>query len=817
MVDKNISSSIDIFNAFKNNNPGQGINLVLDKMATDNSVDYLIFGSFIWNYNKTIGTCLYIIYIVTFFSNIKRIIRLENIDGNCKNNIDVREGTSSIIIVTLSISFIMVIFATVLASSTKLSKHLLSGGAIKFVLLLIFKKMILTFFHTLAVKGLVNSQCSDNYVCSYSEDNNITGNINVNDITGLPDSDGIPLSEYCSNNKNNSNSNCIEYLNNKCRNYKLQNSSELKGIGNPYIFSKYYNYEIIILTLICVLYYYNISMTLVKFKKNLSETRIYNFVKDSMSHSQKLRYYFEWLKLEDFNSSKPVDSSNLVPMGNNLGRDVNNSSFWKIFGILPKILLNTYVIRIILAVSYLLLVYGSNNFLLQNMGCQSLTLLQTIIASSPILILCTRYLPNITYAKLDEISRSPWEHLQILAKCANFTKKIKKGNNDDKVVIPDEGKNDDDCDDDDILDKVFRFFTKLYLGFPFSWMLDKKYFGAGKWYHIITKFIMVCIPLISTNLAWFFTNKKKSKALLNTFIGLFTLASLVSFMIPVFMVNMIQSTIASISRTIHMSFFTYNIKIYPVLNIIFSIIFFIVFHIIIRQFIVSANCYKTTACMGYNWKDNTAPEEISLKSTIKTTNETDDEKKIRKQNKKNNQILKQQFSSFSENLNTNTLECNTIDTIDKKYNKHELKNITLTKYSTIIKTSLSILALFCLLKIIYIIYYAKKTEWKHLLFPLWSSETDNIYENIISKLRTLNILHNTALTSLKLDINTTKIKKLMKTINKKIANTCLLKTNVCDMKTIDQLYNDYVKDTDILNLVKSQASSTNVANSVAVV
>ena len=43
---------------------------------------------------------------------------------------------------------------------------------------------------------------------------------------------------------------------------------------------------------------------------------------------------------------------------------------------------------------------------------------------------------------------------------------------------------------------------------------------------------------------------------------------------------------------------------------------------------------------------------------------------------------------------------------------------------------------------------------------------------------------------------------------------CLLKTNKCDIKSINQLYDDYVKEKDILNLVKSQASST---NSVAIV
>ena len=608
MAEDEISGIVNIGKSFANADIDTGIDLVINKLATDNSVDYLIYASFIGGFSKTLQFFLYLIYIITFYANVKRKFNNENSLDKCNKNMKTTNITSTINLTTIITPCVIIILSMVMSSMTKFSSRVFSGAVFEFILLLIFKKTILNFIHNIAINSIVNMNCSGDLLCS-------------ND-------DIIKINEKNSDSSKH-----------KCIKYKLsEGTSKIAKQTYNSFYSKIFDYEKIILILICILYYFNFSNANYRFKNNIDDNRLYNLTKGS-----KENYFYDYLPfrfakiLEEIPNSCNISSkeqiggvvnpndtasglvnpndtaSGLVnPNDTAIGlvkanklQSSNNSKLGPIkfiikfvYNTLNRVLLNNYIIRLILLISYTLFTYASNNYILGDLGCGKLSLIHTLIMSSPILFLITNYYPNLNFDKLDKIYSDAFSNLYDYVNRLNYSR------------------------DNDSFINIRRLSLFWFLGFPFkigSIDLNSKKFFGGQIGYTILKMIMTSVPLITTILL---KDQVKGihEALYYTLIALFSLSSIT---IPV----IISNTITVIFRKIHnfsiKSGYNTLINVNPIVGIAVKILLFILLHVFLKQFIYSSKCYGTQTCLGNNINSNTANNNVNRKNKDNTNGNTE--------------------------------------------------------------------------------------------------------------------------------------------------------------------------------------------------
>ena len=570
MAEDELSDIISIGKSFADADIYNGIDLVLNKLATDNSVDYLIFGSFIWNYSKTIGFFLYITYIVTFYANVKRKFDKENKLRPCYVKLDVTDtgsGTAGTLNLTTIITpCVIIIISMLLSNMTKLSTHVFSGAVFQFILLLVFKKTILNFIHKIAIDSIVNLNCSGNLLCS---------NTDINNIKTI--------------NRENPK---------KCLKYKLSaDTSKVVTKTDNSFYTKIFEYEKTILILICILYYYNFSISNYQFKQNIHENRMYDLTKGS-NNSLFLDYIpFKISQMFSGISKKGGAALDGTALGNpaigvatvgggtssfvpkrSLKKVTGNIIKWGAYNI-SQILLNNYMIRLILLLSYILFTYASNNFILTDLGCSPFTLFQTIITSAPILLLITNYYPNLNYSKLDKINTNSWGNIHRYINNLKGTGRLRS------------------------------FMIRIFLGFPWIGMMETKYFG-GSGLLTALKLIFTAVPLTT----WIIGFKKLTTLdSLSKNIGYYTgivFLILTSLTIPMVIVNTMTSIFKSIADFVRPIGDTWLVNGIPIITGILKIVVFLLLHVGMKQFIYSSNCYQTRTCLGKSINKKDAPDDV---------------------------------------------------------------------------------------------------------------------------------------------------------------------------------------------------------------
>ena len=572
MAEDEISGIVNIGKSFADADIDTGIDLVLNKLATDNSVDYLIYASFIGGFSKTLQFFLYLIYIITFYANVKRKFNEENSLNNCKKDMKTTNTTSTINLTTFITPCVIIIMSMVMTSMTKFSSRMFSGAVFEFILLLIFKKTILNFIHNIAINSIVNMNCSGNLLCS------------IKDIVIIDEKNSVSAKH-------------------KCIKYKLsEGTSRIAKQTYNSFYSKIFDYEKTIIILICILYYFNFSNANYRFKNNIDDNRLYNLTKGS-----KENYFYDYLPfrfgkiLEEIPNSCNISSNEQIgisPSTNSISgqikfilKSVYNILKW-VYNPLNRVLLNNYIIRLILLISYTLFTYASNNYVLGDLGCGRLSLIHTLIMSSPILFLITNYYPNLNFDKLDKIYSNPFLTLY------NYVGRLSESN--DWILHP------------------RRLSLFWFLGYPFKIgeKLDLKtndYFGKNIVYTIL-KMIMTSLPLITTILL---KDQVKGvhEALYYTLIVLFSLGSIT---IPVIISNTLTVLFQNMHNFSVKSGYYTLINVNPIVSIAIKISLFILLHVCLKQFIYSSKCYGTQTCLGNNINSSTDNDDVNSDTSTDT-------------------------------------------------------------------------------------------------------------------------------------------------------------------------------------------------------
>jgi len=586
MDEDEISGIVNMGKSFADADIDTGIDLVLNKLATDNSVDYLIYASFIGGFSKTLEFFLYLIYIITFYANVKRKFNEENSLDNCKKDMKTTNTTSTINLTTFITPCVIIIMSMVMSSMTKFSSRMFSGAVFEFILLLIFKKTILNFIHNIAINSIVNMNCSGNLLCSKK------------DIVIIDEKNLVSAKH-------------------KCIKYKLsEGTSRIAKQTYNSFYSKIFDYEKTILILICILYYFNFSNANYRFKNNIDDNRLYNLTKGS-----KENYFYDYLPfrfgkiLEEIPNSCNISSNEqiggvikakpLVPGLVKESPSTNSKSglikfilksvynpLNRVYNPLNRVLLNNYIIRLILLISYTLFTYASNNYVLGDLGCGRLSLIHTLIMSSPILFLITNYYPNLNFDKLDKKYSDPF------LKLYDYVRRLSESK--DWILHP------------------RRLSLFWFLGYPFKIgeKLDLKtndYFGQNIVYTIL-KMIMTSLPLITTILL---KDQVKGvhEALYYTLIVLFSLGSIT---IPVIISNTLTVLFQNMHNFSVKSGYNTLINVNPIVSIAIKISLFILLHVCLKQFIYSSKCYGTQTCLGNNINSSTDNDDVNSDTSTDT-------------------------------------------------------------------------------------------------------------------------------------------------------------------------------------------------------